>query len=82
MGVGEKKIWPSNEEREKSDKQWEYQTEFFCVGSSDFGFKSQNHDLNPMYQTAPRTWVVCNTNTVTPNAKTDGPYALLWWRIW
>ena len=39
---------------------------------------NQNHNLNPVYQMAPRTRVVCNTNTVTPNAKTNGPYALLW----
>jgi hypothetical protein len=29
-----------------------YQTRFFCVGSSDFGFKSLNHGLSLMYQTA------------------------------
>ena len=33
-----------------------YQTESFCVRPSDFGFKSQNHDLNPVYQTAS----ICN----------------------
>ena len=26
---------------------------FFCVGPGDFGFKSQNHNLNLVYQTAP-----------------------------
>ena len=29
-----------------------YQTEFFCVRPNDFGFKSHNHNLNLMYQTA------------------------------